>query len=222
MIKAVFFDATETLIHLPKGVAYHYREVALRHGLNLDESTLRAGFRAAWKGMPPRAATNAARPDDDKGWWRELGTRVLAEHGATVGADVFEPYFEELYAHFTLSGVWELYPDVKPTLAALDGKYALGVISNFDRRLYAILDHLGITHHFDAIVVSSETGADKPDARIFHQALERLNVQPHEALHVGDDPMHDWQGAEAVGMRCFHINRKQNSLLDVPDVASRL
>src|ERR1043166_9073346 len=172
MIHAIFFDATETLIHIPRGVAYHYREVALKHGLVFDEDALRTAFRSAWKTMPPRVAMETSRPDDDKGWWRELVARVFKECNACISDAVFERSFEELYAHFTLPGVWDLYPDVVPTLDRLHGKYSLGVISNFDRRLYTILKQLGLARFFAAIVVSSEAGADKPHPQIFQRALK--------------------------------------------------
>lgn len=217
MITAVFFDAAQTLIHIPKGVAHHYREVASRHGLELDESRLKGAFRSVWKAMPARPAMNAARPDDDQGWWRELVARVLHECEANATPNVFNAYFDELYAHFAKLGVWELYPDVKSTLTQLCETHRLGIISNFDRRLYSVLRMLGIAEYFDAVILSSETGADKPDPRIFQIALARLNAQPHEALHIGDDPIHDWQGAASAGMPIFQLHRPKNSLLDVLD-----
>jgi putative hydrolase of the HAD superfamily len=112
--------------------------------------------------------------------------------------------------------VWALYPDVIPALSKLRGKYRLGVISNFDGRLRTILDGLGIAHFFETIVLSSETGADKPHEWIFQRALADLRVQPYEAAHVGDDPVRDWQGAEAAGLHCFRLNRTENSLHDLP------
>ena len=216
MIKAVFFDATETLIFLPKGVAHHYREVAQRHGMILDEAALALAFRNAWNAMPPRAASEAARPDDDKGWWRELVANVIEECGGKPTRSAFAAFFEALYAHFAEPGVWALYPEVLPVLNELRDKYRFGVISNFDQRLRAILNHLRIADLFGAIALSSETGVDKPDARIFQRALAELRVHPHEAVHVGDDPVRDWQGAEAAGLHSFHLNRKENSLADLP------
>ena len=223
MLRAVFFDATHTLIHAPKGVAHHYWLVAQRHGLNIDEAALRIAFRAAWFAAPARPAQLGARSDDDKNWWKQLVTDVLQRCDFTPeNDDLFSRYFEELYAHFKEPGVWELYPDVKPTLAALREKYALGVISNFDQRLRVILDHLGVGSLFQTIVLSSEAGADKPHPQIFQCALARVGAKPDEALHVGDDPIHDWQGAKQVGMHVFHLDRKQNSLLDVPQFAAAL
>ena len=215
MIGIIFFDAAGTLFHLPRGVGHHYREVALRHGCEIADSDLRAAFAAVWKTMPSRVATRVARVDDDRGWWRELVGRVLEQCAVAAGALDREAYFAELYDEFTRPGVWELFPEVRAVLEKLRPHYRLGIISNFDGRLRAILRHLEIAAHFEPIVISSEVGADKPDRWIFQHALERAGVQPGAALHVGDDPVRDWHAAESAGLRCFRLARPANSLRDL-------
>lgn len=214
-IKIIFFDAAGTLFHLPRGVGWHYREVALRHGLDLNEEALRGAFGAVWREMPSRPASRGPRPDDDKGWWRELVERVLDRCGAVGEGSARDAYFEELYREFTLPGVWKLFPEVREILDALRPRFRLGVISNFDGRLRAILSHLGILEMFDPVIISSEAGADKPDAWIFEQALARAGVAPGEAWHAGDDPERDWRGAAAAGMHVFRLSRPGNSLRDL-------
>ena len=216
MNEIIFFDAAGTLFHLPRGVGWHYRDVALRHGCALGESELQAAFAAVWKGMPARVATRGARPDDDRDWWRELVRQVLARCGAAAGALDRDTYFAELYDEFTRPGVWALFPEVRAVLEALHPHHRLGIISNFDGRLRAILRHLGIAGYFEPVVISSEVGADKPDPRIFQHALEISGLPPGAALHVGDDPVRDWQAAAAAGLRCFRLARPANSLRDLP------
>ncbi len=58
-------------------------------------------------------------------------------------------------------------------------------------------------------------GADKPDPFIFQRALELTNATAHESLHVGDDPVRDWQGAAAAGLRVFELERPRRSLRDL-------
>lgn len=217
MIKAVFFDASETLIHLPRGVAFHYADVARQHGIILQESEIAAAFRTVWKSRPARAVLAGPRPDDDKGWWRELVAEVLTRCQVTLAPEELAELFEDLYRHFAQPGVWALYPEVLPILEKMRGQFQLGVISNFDARLHVILADLGLAPYFDVIVVSSETGADKPHPQIFQRALTSLQVAPLEALHVGDDPLHDWQGATDAGLHFFPLQRRENSLLDLPD-----
>jgi putative hydrolase of the HAD superfamily len=217
MIRAVFFDATGTLIHLPEGVGYHYQLVALRHGLELDAKQLDCDFKTAWRAMPQRKRIHGARPDDDKGCWRELVSRVVKDHRF----DEFDLFFEDLYEYFTKPNVWQLYPDVRPVLDELSSSgYRLGIISNFDQRLRVILEQLRAIDYFEAIVLSSETGADKPDPAIFRAALNRLNVAPAEAVHAGDDPDHDWKGAAAAGLHVFQVERPHRTLRDLPTFLS--
>lgn len=204
-VRVVFFDATGTLIHLPRGVAFHYTDVARRHGACFAEADLDRAFHAAWKEMPARASTTGPRPNDDKEWWRALVDRTL---------DRLQPikldrpaFFEELYAEFALPGVWALFPEIREVLETLRTRCQLGVISNFDSRLRTIFDHLGISRFFDEIVISSEVGVDKPDEKIFQIALARFALTPREALHVGDDPENDWRGAKRAGLRVLRLDR---------------
>jgi putative hydrolase of the HAD superfamily len=215
MIKIIFFDAAGTLFHLPRGVGWHYRDVAGRHGWTLDEDALRRAFGEVWREMPTRPASRIARADDDKGWWHELVERVLDRCAVSADASARGAYFEELYAEFTRPGIWELFPEVREVLDALRSRFRLGVISNFDGRLRPIFRHLGLDDIFDPLVISSEAGADKPDPWIFQQALARAGVAAAEALFVGDDPVRDWQGAAEAGLQVFRLHRPDISLRDL-------
>ena len=217
MIKTIFFDAAGTLFHLPRGVGWHYRDVASRFGCVLDENTLSHAFRTAWKQMPDSPTTRQARPDDDKGWWFTLVGKVLDDCQVSAQQLNRETYFETLYQEFTRPHIWELFPEVQETLSALSRRFRLGLISNFDGRLRPILSDLGILHFFDPLIISSEVGAEKPDPWIFQQALTRAGATAAEALHVGDEPRGDWQGAAAAGLRVFQLDRPKNSLRDLLD-----
>jgi len=216
MIRAILFDAAGTLIHLPRGVGWHYREIAARHGLELEEKRVGAAFGAAFRAAGPRVATGVSRPDDDKGWWRALVRRLLAACDQEPDEALFDGMFEELYAHFAEPGVWALYPDAAAVLEALHARYRLGVVSNFDRRLYPVLEQLGVRRYFKTIAISSEMGVDKPDARIFAAALSALGVAPGETVLAGDDPEHDWRGGEAAGLHVYRVDRPGRTLEGLP------
>ena len=124
-------------------------------------------------------------------------------------------YFEALYAEFTQPHVWELFPEVRAVLHQLRPRFRLGLISNFDGRLRPILANLGLAGWFDPIVISSEAGADKPDAWIFQHAMTLGETSAAEAIHVGDDPLCDWEGAAAAGLHVFRLHRPDNSLHDL-------
>jgi putative hydrolase of the HAD superfamily len=211
--RVIFFDAAGTLFHLPRGVGWHYRDVARRHGADLSEDALNKAFRAAWETMPRPAETRVPREDDDLGWWRAVVFRVLDDCDAGGEMDR-AAFFEELWSEFVKPGVWELYPETHDVLSALAGRFRLGVVSNFDSRLRGILPQLGIEEFFDDMVISSEVGADKPSPLIFEEALRRFTVRPEEAMHVGDD-VADWNGACAAGLQVFELRRPSNSLRDL-------
>lgn len=223
MLKAIFFDAAGTLIYLPRSVGEHYREVALRFGADVDAARFDLAFRSAWRDSPARNSTHQPRLDDDKNWWRGLVTRVLAWVLPAVQLAAFDTpgYFETLYAHFAQPGVWQAYSEVPEVLACLRERgLALAVISNFDRRLYAVFEHLQLSTFFEHIVISSEVGVDKPDPFIFQRALEAMQVRPEEAIHVGDDPKCDW-GAEAVGLHVLRLERPEMTLRDLLPLLDR-
>ena len=215
MTKAIFFDAAGTLIRLTKSVGEHYALVGEQQGLMLDSAGLDRAFGQVWREMPMRPATGQPRPDDDKGWWRELVARVVARTSTPLAPLDLDTFFEAAYGHFAEAGVWELFPDVADVLAALGPRYELSVVSNFDGRLRMIFKHLSITKYFRTIFLSSELGADKPDPQIYRRALEATGRAAGEVVHVGDDPARDWAAAAAAGLQVFHLDRPHNSLNDL-------
>jgi len=98
--------------------------------------------------------------------------------------------------------------DVIPTLIHWQEEgIELGIISNFDTRIYSVLEGLDLKEYFDSITVSSLVGAAKPDPQIFWSALEKHQCKPDEAWHIGDSLAEDYQGAIAVGLRAFCLDR---------------
>src|ERR1700720_2915312 len=215
MIKAIFFDAVGTLFHLTKSVGDHYALVGNDVGLKLDPAALERAFFAAWKRMPPRAAIDGPRQNDDKDWWRELVDLVLEDVAPSLSELDRDNFFEVAYEHFAEAGVWDAYPEVIDVLKKLQPRFQLAVVSNFDGRLRMILEHLGISKFFTHVFVSSEIGADKPDPEIFRRALKFIDLTADQVLHAGDDPGRDWRAAADAGLSVFQLDRKKNSLRDL-------
>jgi putative hydrolase of the HAD superfamily len=202
MIRTVTFDAANTLIRLTKPASQTYAEVARRFGTVLDPVRLNDAFLRAWNEMPPLPDQIGPRADDGRSWWRDLvaTTLMLAE----CHVEPFPNYFDAVYEEFTRPGVWQLMPGVAEVLGALiNSGIRLGIVSNFDQRLYSILKTLAILHQFEHIIISSEVGADKPSPRIFEEVLRRFQIGPEEVLHVGDEEETDGFGARAAGMSAF-------------------
>jgi putative hydrolase of the HAD superfamily len=215
VIRAILFDAAGTLFFLTKTVGEHYAYVGREVGLDLDAQKLESAFHAAWQQMPRRPAIDGPRKNDDKGWWRELVGRVIDQVAPSLNELDRDNFFEVAYEHFAEPDVWELYPEVPDVLEELRSRFQLAVISNFDGRLRFILQHLGISSYFSYIFISSELGADKPDPEIFRRALNLIDLNANEVLHVGDDPERDWNAASAAGLSVFRLDRPRNSLIDL-------
>lgn len=215
MIRAILFDAADTLFYLTETVGDHYAYVGREVGLDLDAHQLERAFHVAWKQMPRRPAIDGPRENDDKDWWRELVGRVFDQVAPSLSELDRDNFFEIAYEHFAEAGVWNLYPEVLDVLKQLREHFQLAVISNFDGRLRLILQNLGISKYFAHVFISSELGADKPDPAIFRRALKEMHLDADEVLHVGDDLERDWKAAKEAGLLVFQLDRPRNSLRDL-------
>lgn len=235
-LRAVTFDVTGTLLHCPR-LAQIYAEVLQRHGIDATAGEVETWFPVVWEEMSCRTELGRDRfsthPEGARGWWRDLLDRLCAylreDRFLQDRPDTLpEPTrftAAELYHRFSRPEAWEVYPDVRPTLAALQASgLALGVVSNWDERLGPLLSRLDLIQYFDALIVSSRVGVEKPDPRIFHHALELLEVPPEAATHVGDRLAEDVEGALGAGMSAFHLVREEGHLQleDLPGGAQGL
>jgi putative hydrolase of the HAD superfamily len=119
---------------------------------------------------------------------------------------------------------FDAYPDARPSLADLSGRgLRLVCVSNWDCTLGAVLDRCGLGELLDGAVSSAEAGARKPDPAIFAEALELAGCEPEEALHVGDSPEEDLEGARAAGIRALLLDREGGGdLASLGEVAAKL
>jgi putative hydrolase of the HAD superfamily len=216
MVKAIFFDAAGTLFRVRGSVGEAYAAVAGRHGVRVGAARIEERFRAAFRAMPPMCFPGAPESDlprRERAWWQRVVVRAFA--GSQF--EDFDAFFDDLFEHFAQPESWELFPDVTPALQALKARgLRLAVVSNFDGRLVRICTGLGIADYFDAIVMSGHVGCAKPDPRIFAIALQRVGVSAAQAVHVGDSPSDDLEGATAAGLRGILIQRGMTSS-DTPD-----
>jgi putative hydrolase of the HAD superfamily len=87
----------------------------------------------------------------------------------------------------------------------------LGVVSNSDGRVEQALTAAGLREYFDVVIDSALVGVEKPDPRIFHAALQALDVSPEEALYVGDLYEIDVVGARAAGMEAVLLGTAEDT-----------
>ena len=100
-----------------------------------------------------------------------------------------------------------LYEDSIPVLRALRAQgVRTALVSNCSRSTRPVVDDLGLDREMDAVVLSFEVGAAKPDAAIYRAALDRLGAEPAGAAFVDDQSVY-CDGAAALGMRTYLIQR---------------
>ncbi len=210
----IFFDAGGTLIRPAVPVGEVYARVASNYAVTADPAALQQGFLAAWSSLKPRDPIEGARVMDDKLWWHQV---VRQSWSGLPLPDTFpfDHYFEEVYAAFAMPRLWRVFPDALLALEKLhSARVRCAVLSNWDRRLTGILDGLDLAHHFEAVLVSSELGVEKPHPRIFELAQEKLGVQADHAILIGDEDRFDAAGARAAGWRHITIDRPRLDVLD--------
>jgi putative hydrolase of the HAD superfamily len=208
MLRVVFFDAAGTLFHTREPAGLSYAKIARRFGVQADERLVIDSFRRAFAAAPGLAfgpGHEAPRLRQlEREWWHRLVRSTFA--GLGVFAD-FDAYFDALFAFFADPANWTCDRDAPVLLAALrESGLGLGVISNFDYRIYAILDALGLRRYFDSITISSEAGYAKPAPEIFRLALQRHSLTAGDALHVGDSEALDVLGAHAAGIAAVLVD----------------
>ena len=151
MLKALFFDAAGTLFEAREPVGHTYARIARQHGLIADDAVVSAGFRRAFASTPGLAFGPGHRADEirrlEREWWYGLVRRSFEGLGEF---DSFDAFFDELFAYFGEPANWVPLPDARSVLQRLkDTDLKLGIISNFDHRLYRILDGLDLRPFFD-------------------------------------------------------------------------
>ena len=67
---------------------------------------------------------------------------------------------------------------------------------------------LRIDEYIDAIVTSEEAGVEKPDFKMYNKILEKLDVNPEEALFIGDSLKKDVLGPMEYGMKALWLYSK--------------
>ena len=211
VLRAVTFDVTHTLIHAPRA-AEIYIEILGRHGIKAGSRQIRKEIPWVWKEFSCQAHPMVDRfsphPGGAKGWWHDFVVRLCRRLDLPTPSRFASA---ELFARFSRTDAWEVFADVGPALSRLrEQGLKLGVVSNWDPRLPDLLAALGLGDSFEAITYSAAEGIEKPNPKIFLTCLSRLGVDPEQALHVGDHPIDDFEGAQAAGMASVLIDRKND------------
>lgn len=195
-MRAVLFDAGNTLIYANTD---RMADILRAVGTDTDGVRVRVAEREARR-LLHRALGSDGRDTQPEVWsnyfaviFRETGVPEdrMAEAGRLLGQAHAEDHLWTQVAEGTTE-----------TLAALaETGYRLGVISNADGRMEALLESVGLRAHFEFVVDSEVVGMQKPDPGIFLEGCRRMELLPERCLYVGDLYPVDYLGATRAGLR---------------------
>ena len=196
---AIVFDLDDTL--WPVGPTILRAEHAMRDFLaERYPRVLELHTLESMRDLRARMAAEHPAMRHDFTWLR---TRALLEHAREAGYPD-EMAREAFDVFYRARNRVDLYDDVLPALERLSVRHRLFAVSNGNADLAAV----GIAGWFEGTLAAREAGCLKPDPRIFRMLLERAGLAPYDALHVGDDPLADVEGARRAGLDAVWVNRR--------------
>ncbi len=200
-MKAILFDAGNTLVWLDHPFLL---ETLRRHGVETTSPALLAAEYEAKRALD--ALFRAGRGGDDESRGRVFFREVFRAVGLPDAA--LEEAGTRLRERHAQRNLWCVVKErTAETLEELRGRgFRLGVVSNADGRVDALLGDVGLRGWFDVVLDSAVVGIEKPDPEIFRRAAAALGVDPWEAAYVGDVYEIDVVGARAAGMRPFLVD----------------
>jgi putative hydrolase of the HAD superfamily len=220
-IKAIGFDLFNTLITVePPALDEAVTRLVLslrKNDLILDEESFIRSYREA-----AIRFIEGTRRD-----WRETHNRfwiraALKGQGYDVEPDdsriaaAVDAYFSAFMDRCSL------IPGTTEMLGILRGPYRLGLLSNFTHPPAAmeIINGLGLTPFFDAVLISGELGFRKPHPLVFCRLIEELGVTKEQILYVGDDPEPDIIGATRAGLHPVWFTYVRDNHIPTPSTIS--
>ena len=203
----LLLDAMGTLIGLKDSVGTTYAALAQRHGLTVEPAAIDQVFPSIYGQAPPLAFPGLEGPalkGAEITWWGERINETLLQAGAGPAPEGLRM---ELFERFACTDLWRVFAEVPCQLEAWKARgLKLAVVSNFDQRLHDLLEGLGLNRWLDAVVISSQAGAAKPNPKPLLLALQALELGAHQVWHVGDSAA-DEQAAQAAGIHCVLVKR---------------
>jgi len=123
---------------------------------------------------------------------------------------------EVLYRKLVLEGHLEPLPGVMEWTQRLrEQGWLQAVASSAPRKnIEVVLEVMGLTGFFEALVSAEDVTAGKPDPQVFQRGAERLGM-PVSRCIVVEDAAQGVEAARRAGMRCIGVSRKGLLAADV-------
>jgi FMN phosphatase YigB (HAD superfamily) len=190
-IRAVIFDFGGVLVRM---VDDRPRlKLAQQLGINLEQLDYLVFF--------SETARKASLGEISVGMHWEAVRKALA-----IAPEAMPGFLEQYWSADNVN--WELLGYIR----RLRPQCKVGLLSNaWDNLRHTLHTRWNIDGLFDELVISAEVKLIKPDPRIFHLTVERLNVQPAEAVFI-DDIGENVLAARKEGLEAIHHQDTQQTL----------
>ncbi|MBE9222762.1 HAD-IA family hydrolase [Cyanobacterium stanieri LEGE 03274] len=209
--QVIFLDAVGTLFGVKNNVGWAYTQISQKYGVNYDSQLVNQAFYQSFQISSPLCFDTQSEnliKSLEFDWWKKIAENTFQSLNLLDQFTNFDDFFIELYQHFSTEKPWYIYNDVIFNLNLWQKQgINLAIISNFDTRIFSVLDSLDLSKYFSSITISSLSGMAKPHPNIFRQALETNNCFPENAWYIGDSKKEDYWGAKSVGMKAFWLSR---------------
>lgn len=192
-ICAVFFDfggvIQRTEFQAPR------QQLAQRYNMDYDDID-----KLVFGGGPNSTAARASIGEIDvRDHWKAIAKRLRIK----------ESEIAEFESEFFAGDVLDM--SIISYLRSLRPRFKTGLISNAwsDMRDYLVRKKIDDT--FDTLTISAEVGIAKPEAKIYHLALEQAQVKANEAVFVDDMPA-NIEACQQVGMKGILFKDPQEAM----------
>lgn len=223
-VRGILLDAGNTLVFVDRD---RMLELYRRHGVESDEARFREAEFEARQLLTRRIEESENPSGTEPHVWREYFVTLFRRSG--VPEDRLDVVGKAVVEVHRRDHLWTwVEPGTDLAMERLRGAgYRLGVISNADGRIEALLRSRGLLDHFEFVLDSEIVGVEKPDPRIFRAGVERMALDPAECLYVGDLYPVDVVGARGAGLQAVLLDPMDRlghypvdripSVLDLPD-----
>ena len=188
------FDCYGTLIDWESGILAALKPLLAAHEKSLSDDELLELYAE----LESKAESGEFLP------YRRVLEEVVCGIGERLG---FTPDEQEESTLAESLPHWPPFPDTVAALQRLATRYKLAVISNVDDDLFAQTARL-LQVPFAEVITAQQAGSYKPSVSNFRLALQRLQANPDEVLHVAQSLYHDILPARVVGLATVWVNRR--------------
>lgn len=207
MIEAIFFDFYNTLVRFWPPLPQIQHAACQNLGIRVPPENLARGYAIAdlyFNEENHRRPLGDRDAADRDAFFARYEQIILAEAGVAVSLRMAKQIWDMA---ISVPKEFVEFEETRPVLAELKERgYRLAVLTNLRRDMDELTEQLGIRQFLEFCITGREVG-EKPATAIFEAGLKRMDIRPEEAMHVGDQPRSDVEGARDAGLHPVLIDR---------------